>query len=850
MANGGMIRAPASLRYKLTVASLIATVAALLTSGGLFLLFLYTWGLDDMTSSLQIKADVVSANSRAALAFGDAAYASETLEAFSLEPSISEAALILPGGEILALYRPAGSQPDTELVLADLSFGMTIAGGHMLLYQSVVLDSEAVGALYVHQDLDALYSRLITYLLVMVLAVFAALLVAWILYRRLQGKIERPFLDLVETVTEVSQGRNYAIRVQSRTDDELGTLIDGFNEMLRQIESRDQRLRNHQEFLERQVETRTKELLDANEQLVGEVDMRRRTEAEMRKLSSAVVQAADAVMITDTNGVIEYVNPAFERMTLYSAEEAVGKTPRILKSGKHKDEFFAQLWRSMAAGKSFHDVIVNRRKDGTEYHEEVTIAPVRGGDGEVTHFISTGRDITDRMKTQEQLRHLAHHDAVTGLPNRVLLMDRIEQSLHRARRHELSFAVLFIDLDGFKTINDSLGHHAGDELLRGVAKRLSAAVRSEDTVARLGGDEFAVVLDSLRSTSSVEAVAGKLLQEMSQPMNVEGKSLKVTGSIGIAVYPDDGEAVHELLRRADSAMYLAKRSGKNNFRTYSSGGDAQVAGRLELEQFLRTAADEEAFLLFYQPQVRVETGAVVGVEALLRLKHPTLGLLDPSRFLPILEETGLIMPVGNWALSEACRQVRRWCDQGLPPLRMAVNLSGLQFEQPDLVTHVRRAITDAEIEPGILHLEITERVLVDTHGSAMQTLEELSSLGVGLAVDDFGVGYSSLNYLKRMPIQKLKIDKSFIRDVITDADDRAITETIIALARGLRLSVVAEGVETEEQLAFLENLDCDEVQGHLFSPALAPMAFMAWYADNCPLQHGHLQDPDSSKFKT
>jgi diguanylate cyclase (GGDEF)-like protein/PAS domain S-box-containing protein len=698
----------------------------------------------------------------------------------------------------------------------------------------------------VHQDLDSLYARLISYMLVMIVAVFAAMVVAWILYRRLQARIERPFLDLVETVTEVSQARNYAIRVQSRTDDELGTLIDGFNEMLRQIESRDQRLRNHQEFLERQVQDRTKDLREANDQLVGEIEVRRRAESEMRKLSSAVVQAADAVMITDTNGVIEYVNPAFVRMTGYSAAEVAGKTPRILKSGKHKDEFFAQLWRAMGAGESFHDVIINRRKDGSEYYEEVTIAPVRNPEGEVTHFISTGRDISDRMRAQEQLRHLAHHDSVTGLPNRILLMDRIEQSLHRARRHELGFAVLFIDLDGFKTINDSLGHHAGDVLLRGVGERLTAAVRNEDTVARLGGDEFAVVLDSLRDTGSVPTVADKLLTEMSRPMMVEGKSLTVTGSIGIAVYPDDGEAVHELLRRADSAMYLAKRSGKNNYRTYSAGGEAEETGRLELEQFLRHALEEQSFQLYYQPQIRVETGTVVGVEALLRVKHPNLGLLDPSRFLPVLEETGLIMPVGNWALQEACRQVRRWCDQGLPPLRMAVNLSGLQFEQADLVARVRRAVTDAGIEPGILHLEITERVLVDTLGTALRTLEELNTLGVGLAVDDFGVGYSSLNYLKRLPIQKLKIDKSFIRDVITDPDDRAITETIVALARGLRLSVVAEGVETEAQFALLEELKCDEVQGFLFSPPLAPMAFMAWYADNCPLQHGHSTGDDRS----
>jgi len=847
MASGGMLRARKSLRYKLTFASLIATVAALLTSGALFMFFLYSWGLDDMVSDLQIKADVVAANSRAALAFGDTSYAAETLQAFSLEPDISEAALILLDGTVLARYQPTGGSTDPVGAFTGLRPGLTMSADHVLLLEPVELDGEVLGNLFVHQDLDSLYSRLLSYLAVMMMAVLAALTVAWQLYRRLQARIEKPFLELVATVSEVSKDRNYALRVQSRTDDELGTLIDGFNEMLRQIESRDQRLRNHQEFLERQVERRTKELSDANEQLTGEIDVRRRAEAEMRKLSSAVVQAADAVMITDTEGRIEYVNPAFERMTGYPAVEAIGQTPRLLKSGKHKDEFFSQLWRSMEAGQIFHDVIVNRRKDGTEYYEEVTIAPVRDADGEVTHFISTGRDITDRMRTQEQLRHLAHHDAVTGLPNRVLLMDRIEQSLHRARRHDLAFAVLFIDLDGFKTINDSLGHHAGDQLLRGVAQRLSAAVRNEDTVARLGGDEFAVVLDSLRSSASVTAVADKLLDEISQPMLVEGKSLKVTGSIGIAVYPNDGEAVHELLRRADSAMYLAKRSGKNNFRTYSSGGDSEISGRLELEQFLRRAVDEETFLLYYQPQIRVDTGAVVGVEALLRIKHPTLGLLDPARFLPILEETGLIMPVGSWALREACRQVRRWCDQGLPPLRMAVNLSGLQFEQADLVSRVRRSIDEAGIEPSILHLEITERVIVDTLGSAVRVLEDLAALGVGIAVDDFGVGYSSLNYLKRLPIQKLKIDKSFIRDVINDADDRAITEAIIALSHSLRLTVVAEGVETEQQLAFLENLKCDEVQGHLFSPALAPMAFMAWYADNCPLQHGHAASQDAMR---
>lgn len=833
-----------SLRRKLSVTTLVTVASALFVVGVTLIVLELQFGKRDLAQDLQLKASLVGANSRAAVSFQDEIYAAEALSAFQIEPDVVEAAIVLPDGSIFADYTLNASEVDRGLLALALASDRPIFdGAHLVLTEPITLDGELIARVYVHADLDSVYEQVANYLVILASVLVISGLLALLVWTRMARQLARPLNSLVGIVDQVTRTKDYSARVTVSSDDELGTLITGFNEMLSQIKDRDAQLREHQQYLERQVDERTAELQRANRHLKGEVLERRRAEGEMRKLSSAVTQAAEPVMITDTRGVIEFVNPAFEEMTGYTAEEAVGQTPSILRSDQHDREFFSDLWRTIQAGEVFEGVLVNRRKDGSNYHEELIIAPLKDDEGEITHFIATGKDISERIRAQQQLQQLAHHDNITGLPNRVLLMDRLDRTLTRARRNESGFAVMFLDLDGFKAINDTLGHHVGDEMLKIVGHRLQDAVRAEDTVARMGGDEFAMILEDVTDPQDAHSVANKVLEKLAQPIELENKPLYVTGSIGICVYPQDGDSVAELLRRADSAMYAAKRDGKNTSRFYNRAEDKADAARLELEHQLRRAAEHEDFLLFYQPQVEIQTGQLMGVEALLRFRHPELGLLDPSQFLDVLEDTGLIMKVGNWALKEACSQAVRWRDQGLPMLRMSVNLSALQFAQGDLV-HTVKAVLDATgVDPRVLHLEITESMLVESVETSARKLRELDAIGVKVSVDDFGVGYSSLNYLKRFPISKLKIDQSFTKEVTTDGDDAAIVKAIIALARNLRIDVIAEGVETEEQLDFMEAEGCDEVQGYLLSPPLSPLAFIAWYADNCPLEHGfpHLQ---------
>jgi len=555
---------------------------------------------------------------------------------------------------------------------------------------------------------------------------------------------------------------------------------------------------------------------------VRDLSTRRRSEAQMRKLSGAVEQAADAIMITDRAGTIEYVNPAFERTTGYSRAEAIGRTPRLVKSGRQGAGFYEGLWRTILAGEVFSDVFINRRKDGALYYEEKTITPLKDREGRVTHFISTGKDVTERMQTQERLQYMAQHDALTELPNRLLLLDRLKQSLARARWHQRLVAILFIDLDRFKTINDTLGHEAGDRLLQLLAERFNRAVREGDTVARFGGDEFVILLDDVATEQDVGMVAQKVLDALAAPFNIENQGLYITASIGVSLFPGDGEDSGALLKNADVAMYRAKELGKNTYQFYSADMSARAFERLSLETSLRHALERNEFLLYYQPQLDVDSGEIVGVEALLRWRHPDFGLVLPGEFIALLEETGLILPAGEWILQTACAQLRAWHAAGRRKLRLAVNLSPRQVQAPGLVAMVERALNGMRADAGRLELEITEGLLVQHAPATMETFEALRALGVRLAVDDFGTGYSSLSYLRRFPIDTLKIDRSFVHDIPHDPDDSAITTTIIAMAQGLRLEVVAEGVENAAQRDFLRSRGCRLMQGYLFSRPLPP----------------------------
>ena len=552
-----------------------------------------------------------------------------------------------------------------------------------------------------------------------------------------------------------------------------------------------------------------------------DISERRRTEAQMRKLSSAVEHTADSVLITDRDGVIEYVNPAFERTTGYTRDQVLGQKPDLLKSGKHNAEFYQGLWDTIMAGEVFSEVFINRHKDGRLYYEEKTITPLKDACGHVSHFIATGKDVTERAQAQERLRHMAQHDALTGLPNRMLLLDRLKQALVRTRWHRRIVALLFVDLDRFKTINDTLGHETGDVLLQQLAIRFSSSVREGDTVARFGGDEFVILLEDVTHINDIGSVARKVLLALAPPFEIAGRGLYITASIGISMCPNDGEDATALLKNADLAMYRAKEMGKNTYQFYSADMSASAYQRLALESSLRHALERNELCLHYQPIIDVDSGAITGVEALLRWQHPDLGLIMPADFIPLLEETGLIVQAGVWVLDTACAQLHAWHAAGWPRLRMSVNLSPRQFQADDLVTVIQRGLATLRCPADLLEIEITEGVILQHAAATLAILERLRTLGVRLALDDFGTGYSSLSYLRRFPIDTLKIDRSFVHDIPGDQEDSAIVSAIIMLAQSLKLDVIAEGVETEAQRDFLSARGCRRMQGFLFSRPLS-----------------------------
>jgi diguanylate cyclase (GGDEF)-like protein/PAS domain S-box-containing protein len=548
-----------------------------------------------------------------------------------------------------------------------------------------------------------------------------------------------------------------------------------------------------------------------------DITARERTATEMRKLARALEQTADIVMITDRAGVIEYVNPAFTTVTGYSNAEAIGQRPNLLHSDKQGPEFYNALWSVILSGEVFSDVFVNKAKDGTLYYEQKTITPLRDAHGEITHFVATGRDISSRIEIEEQLRFLAQHDTLTALPNRVKLLDHLMKTLASARAHTRMVAVLFLDIDRFKNINDTLGHGAGDTMLREMGERLHQRLRAHDSIARFGGDEFVIVMDEVASANDASTLALRILEALTQPFHISDATLHITISIGISLFPNDGEDSSTLLKNADAAMYRAKERGGNNYQFYSADMGAHAERRLTLENDLRLALERDEFVLHYQPQIAADSGKIIGCEALLRWQHPQQGLVPPLEFIGILEETGLIVPVGRWVLETACTQLAAWRQRGQTQFTMAVNIASRQFQEPGLTELVTELLQKHTLEPQFLELEITESTLMQHIPTTADTLATQAKLGVRIALDDFGTGYSSLSYLRRFPIDSLKIDREFVRDIPGDVDDTAITRAIIALAQSLHLRIVAEGVETEEQRHFLSNLGCESMQGYLFS---------------------------------
>jgi diguanylate cyclase (GGDEF)-like protein/PAS domain S-box-containing protein len=557
--------------------------------------------------------------------------------------------------------------------------------------------------------------------------------------------------------------------------------------------------------------------------IARDITLRKRAEEQLKLQSAALEAAANAIVITDYEGKIVWVNRAFTTMTGYGKEEVLSKNLRLLKSGDQPESYYANLWSTISSGKVWQGEIVNRRKDGTTYTEEMTITPVSRDVGNPAdrYFIAIKQDITKRKRAEERVQYLAYYDALTGLPNRTLLQDRLAKALAGARRRKDKAAILFLDLDRFKDINDSLGHSVADLLLQEVAERLKTWAREQDTVARVGGDEFLIVLTGVKDVADAAVATERIVNLMTAEFVVQGHSLSIGCSVGISIFPEHGADGETLIKNADAAMYSAKENGRNRFQFFTEDMNAQVVERLTLENSLRLALDKKELFLVYQPQMDIATGRITGLEALLRWQHPDLGLVPPDKFIRIAENSGLIVPIGEWVVRTACRQARKWQDEGLPAVSVAVNVSAVQFRQEGFCELIRRALHETGLAPQYLELELTESLLLANADLMLSVVQELKAMGVTLAIDDFGTGYSSFSYLRQFRVSKLKIDRVFIRDVAVNPDDAAIASAIISMAKSLHLKVIAEGVEDEAQMSFLRAHQCDEIQGYYFSKPLA-----------------------------
>ena len=547
-----------------------------------------------------------------------------------------------------------------------------------------------------------------------------------------------------------------------------------------------------------------------------QVSEERRLAGRLRLQATAIESAANAIFVTDRQGHILWVNAAFERLSGYGSEEVVGRSPAILFQGVQDPSTPDDLWERVVGGEVWRGVSVNRRKSGELYQVDQTVTPVRGEAGEVEQVVTVQDDITEQVAAQERLRHLARHDLVTNLPNRQAFLERAREAIARAQRQGAYVAIMLMDLDRFKEVNDTLGHATGDALLRAVGERLGQMLRDSDMLARLGGDEFALVLEGLESPAQAALAADRFTSSLGQPFVIEAHSLQVSASLGVACFPGDGHISEELLRRADLAMYAAKAGSRGRYRFFEPAMDSDLRERVELATELRKEVVEGLWVAF-QPQFDLRTGSVVGAEALMRWTHPERGVIGPDRFIPVAELSGAILKLGHWVVEQVCAAQRRLEADGVWVPRVAVNLSAVQFEQEDFVDRLLALLRDQAVDPARVELELTEGVLMGRSPRVEDNLRRLIEAGFQFAIDDFGTGYSSMEYLRRFPVHRLKIDASFVHGIGRNADDESIVGAVIDLGHSLGLTVLAEGVETVEQRDFLLWRGCDQAQGFLFA---------------------------------
>ena len=555
---------------------------------------------------------------------------------------------------------------------------------------------------------------------------------------------------------------------------------------------------------------------------------------QLTRLSQAVSQSPVSIIITDTQGNIEYVNQAFERISGFSRDEAIGKNPRILRSNKTPAATYTSLWKTLSDGEPWEGELLNQRKDRSLYWVQAGISAVRDDKGDITHFVSIQEDISLRKAQEHEIKHQANYDALTELPNRFLAMDRMGQAINAAIRHDQTVVVMFIDLDNFKQINDNHGQDSGDQMIAMAASRIQQAIRQTDTAARFGGDEFMVILNDLESSDDASRVAEKVLSKLAAPYKIDDKNLSITASIGMAIFPSDGQDPYELLRNADAAMFGAKDDGGNRYAFHSEAINKSSAKRMAVEKQLRLALANNELHLHYQPIVDIKSGKITAVEALLRWDNPELGSISPAQFVPLAEATGLILPIGDWVIRTALTQIKSWHDAGLTDLKLSINISPRHFGSPDLSRTISQTLEQLGLPGELLELEITESLLLRNQEDTLKALQKLRKLGIRIALDDFGAGISSLTHLKDFPFDSLKINRSFMHAILDQPQDQALIKATLAMTQGLGIDTVAKGIETQEQLEFLSQQGLSRIQGHLYSAALPAQEFEGYYAQHGP----------------
>jgi diguanylate cyclase (GGDEF)-like protein/PAS domain S-box-containing protein len=558
---------------------------------------------------------------------------------------------------------------------------------------------------------------------------------------------------------------------------------------------------------------------------LGVAIQREHTGKRLHQAKIAFDSASEGILITNEKLRIVAINKGFSEITGYSETEVLGSSPKILQSGTHDESFYKKMWRTLKKEGRWHGEVLNKRKSGEPYYEWLTITAVKDNAGKVVNYVGVFADITDVKRSQNRLHELVNHDPLTGLPNRRLLNELLEHSIKRAERDNHKIALLFIDLDRFKAVNDSLGHQVGDKLLLEASRRISLSMRDSDVVARLGGDEFVVMMDMISNPSDAALVAKKIIHALQIEFDIDGNEIYISASIGISIFPKDCEDVEGLIKAADIAMYQVKNKGKNSHCFYSDELSKNAVERFTLEGQLRHALERKQFEVYYQPQISLLTGEIIGAEALIRWNHPKLGLVSPAKFIPLAEETGLIVQIGEWVLREAAQQAVRWHKEGHAIQWISVNVSGVQIMRSNFADTVYGILMETDCNPYMLELEITESTVMQNTEYVIDTFNRIKLLGLRLAIDDFGTGYSSLSNLKRLPLDKIKIDQSFVRGLPEDLDDAAIANAIYAMARSLGFSVIAEGVETRAQAAFLSAMGCEEAQGYLYSKPVTTAEF-------------------------